>query len=372
MVADEGRLRGQRLRAEGQDRRLFGGVGAEPVEDLPRRPAEVGRDPGDLVGDAVEVGLGPGQDRVGVRGRLQGQRELAGEQLRAEPGVGETVRVIGPAGGRSRELGQPGGEPVAVRRQRLERGRPGLVDLGHRRVSAHGIGRCLRDQRDRPVELGDRGLQVNLRHPPEACARRRQRVGHPRQPAGQRVQPLRQRRVVPRQQHVDRRAGVGEQRVPGVLAQLLDFEQAARHVARHQRGVHPQLRLEGRPVQVGELGGEAVENAPLVRQRGLRHVRQQLVEPVIAQLGGGVGVAAGQVVDVLVGEPTQLVACGCHVSRRGRDGLCAQHTLLNEKGVIVRMRAATHPFCTTLRSAAGRSATFIAKGSSEKTSNVRV
>jgi hypothetical protein len=82
--------------------------------------------------------------------------------------------------------------------------------------------------------------------------------------------------------------------------------------------------------------------------------------------------AAGEVIDVLIGQPTQLVSRSRHLSRRSRDGLCAQHTLLNEKGVIVRMRAATHPFWTTLRSAPARSATFIAKGSSPKNSNIRL
>src|SRR6202041_1428033 len=89
VVADEGRLRGERLRAEGQDRRLVGGGRAEPVEYLARGPPEARRGAGDLLADALEGGLGGGQDRVGVGRRLQGQRELAGEQLRAEPGVGE-------------------------------------------------------------------------------------------------------------------------------------------------------------------------------------------------------------------------------------------------------------------------------------------
>ena len=310
VVADEGRLRGQRLGAEGEDGRLVGGGRAEPAEDLARRPPR------------------PAATRVissVTRSRSASARARIASASAAACRVSESLREnsSGPSRGSAKpssrrpaepgaprgELGEPGGEPVAVRRQRVERGGPRLVDLRCRRVAAPTASvRRVRDQRDRPVELGDRGLQVNLRHPPEAGAGRRQRVRHPRQPAGQRAQPLRQRRVVPRQQHVERRAGVGEERVPGLLAQLLDLEQAARHVARHQRGVDPQLRLEGRPVQVGQPGGEGVESAPLVRQRRLRPVRQQLVEPVIAQLGGDVRVPPGQVVNVLVGQPAQLAA----------------------------------------------------------------
>jgi hypothetical protein len=192
-----------------------------------------------------------------------------------------------------------------VRRQRVERGRPHSLDIASsRRRGPQRAVHLLRQQRDRPVELGDRRLQVNLRRLRETGPRRRQRVGHRGQPAGQRAQPVGQRRVVPREQHVERLAGVGEQRVPGVLAQLLDLEQAAGHVVGHQRGVHPQLGRERHQVQVGEPGGVVVEAAPLVGERRLRPVREQAVEPVITKLGGGIRMAAHQVIEVAVGEPT--------------------------------------------------------------------
>ena len=60
-------------------------------------------------------------------------------------------------------------------------------------------------------------------------------------PEHRRFQPFGQRREIPGQQLVDGPAGVGEQRVPGVLAQFVELEDPPRHAVGHHRGVHPVL-----------------------------------------------------------------------------------------------------------------------------------
>ena len=125
------------------------------------------------------------------------------------------------------------------------------------------------DQRDRAVELPDRGLQVHPGHPPELPPGPGQRRGNIRQPPGHRTQPVGQRGEVPGQQLIDGPARVGEQRVPSVLAQLVDLEHPPGHAVCHHRGVHPVLGGQGAAVERGEPGGPAVQRTALGRQ-GLR------------------------------------------------------------------------------------------------------
>ena len=186
--------------------------------------------------------------------------------------------------------------------QRLEGGGPHPGEL--RAAAGRGL-KCgvdlLADQRDRPVELPDRGFQVHPRHPPELPPGLGQHRGNLRQPPGHRTQPVAQRREVPGQQLVDGLARVGLQRVPGVLAQLVDLEHPPRHAVRHHRGVHPVLGRQGTPIDRGEPRGPAVKRTPFGLKRLRRGIRQARVEPVIAEAGGGVWVPFGPVVQVLPG-----------------------------------------------------------------------
>ena len=98
-----------------------------------------------------------------------------------------------------------------------------------------------------------RGIRPSCRRASASTA------GNLRQPPGDRTQPVGQRREVPGQQLVDGLARVGEQRVPGVLAQLVDLEHPPGHAVRHHRGVHPVLGRQGAAVDRGEPRGPAVE-----------------------------------------------------------------------------------------------------------------
>ncbi len=118
-----------------------------------------------------------------------------------------------------------------------------------------------------------------------------------------------------------------------VLAQLLDLEQPdGRRRFYHQRGVHPQLRLQRRRVEAGQLGGEVVETVPLVRQRRLtgqaaarrigdRPARWRCRESLRPGRHRRTGLRS-----------LQLVTCGCHgvPPWQGRSSR-AHHTLLSDK-----------------------------------------
>ena len=79
------------------------------------------------------------------------------------------------------------------------------------------------------------------------------RSGHRLQPAAERAQPVLHRPGVPGQQQVDRLAGQPEQRVPGVLAQLLQLEQPAVQAGPQDLGVDRVGRLELVRVQAVQL-----------------------------------------------------------------------------------------------------------------------
>ena len=134
-------------------------------------------------------------------------------------------------------LSQPRRQPAAVRGEGLECGGPHSLHRAAclRRPAdvgglAESVVHLFRHQADGPVELGDRGLQVHLRHPAERGPGGGQGLRDRREPPGEGAEPVGQGRVVPGEQRVDRLARVGEQRVPRVLAQFLDLKQAARHV----------------------------------------------------------------------------------------------------------------------------------------------
>jgi len=72
--------------------------------------------------------------------------------------------------------------------------------------------------------------------------------------------------------------------------------------------------------QPSQPGRELVEGAALVAERRRAAVGQLVVEAVIAELGGDVGVAARQVVKVILGQPPE--PHGGIPGRPGRGGLC--------------------------------------------------
>ena len=142
---------------------------------------------------------------------------------------------------------------------------------------------------------------MDLRHLTERGPRGGEGVGDRREPPRQRPQPVRQRRVVPGQQHVERLAGVGEQRVPGVLAQLFDLEQAARHVVAEHCRVDAGLLVKSGVVDGGQPGRELIQAPALGVERRRAAVGKLVVEAVVAKFGGDVGTAVRQVVEVILG-----------------------------------------------------------------------
>ena len=105
-----------------------------------------------------------------------------------------------------------------------------------------------------------------------------------------------------------------------MLAQLFELEQAAGDVVAEDGRVDAQLLVEARVVDRGQPGRELVEGAALVVERRRAAVGQLVVEAVIAELGGDVGVAARQVVKVILGQPPE--PHGGIPGRAGRGGLC--------------------------------------------------
>ena len=124
--------------------------------------------------DPLEVGLGPGQHRVGVARGVQGEGELRGEPLGAQPRV-----AVGAV--------EPGPQPVEVLVECGHRGVPGRLDLAaQRRLLAERALELGGEQRAGAGELADRRLDVHPGHRAERRARPGQPLRHGGQPAGDR------------------------------------------------------------------------------------------------------------------------------------------------------------------------------------------
>ena len=292
VLPDEGGLCGERAAAERQDVRVIGRLGGQLAEDLPDdrialgcRPAwaaapavaagDLGRQRRDLLADPVQVGVRPGQDGVRVGLGVQGQGQLPREQLGADPRVREPA-VRG-------TLAEPRGQPRAVPGQRVQSGRAhgGDVVAAFRRVpqgSVDDVG----DQGDRARELGDRGLQVHLWHGSQQLPGGGQGRGDPGQPASDRGEAIWQRGEVPGEQPVDGPARVGQQRVPGVLTQLVMLEDLPGHVVRHHGRVHLVLRRQRGGIHRAERGRPVVQGLPVGCERVRGGAGQLGVEPVVA------------------------------------------------------------------------------------------
>ena len=128
-----------------------------------------------------------------------------------------------------------------------------------------------------------------------------------------------------------------------MLAQLGDLEQAPRHVVAEHRRVDAQLLVEARLVDGGQPGRELVEAAALVVERRGAAVGKPVVEAVVAELGGDVGVAARQVVEVVLGQPAELRAAASPAGATGPPGRFLRSRVLLMRDMTV-VRAATHTF----------------------------
>ena len=133
-------------------------LGREPVEHPAHPPVgvavvEPGRRLGDVLLDPREVGLGAGQHRVGVGRGVQGERELAGELLGAQPGV-----AVGRRRARDRSQSRCSSSAATARV-------PGRLDLAaQRRLLAERALELGGEQRAGAGELPDRRLDVHPGH----------------------------------------------------------------------------------------------------------------------------------------------------------------------------------------------------------------
>ena len=139
------------------------------------------------------------------------------------------------------------------------------------------------------------------------CARAiRQGLGDLRQASGERRQPFGQRREIPGQQQVDGLARIGPQRVPRVLAQFVDLEDPARDPFPEHHGVHGEFGRQRRGIEGGQPDGEAVERLALGGARCRVVLGKSVVEPVVTEPGGRVGMTLRQVVEVVRGQHGEL------------------------------------------------------------------
>ncbi len=292
-----------RLLAQPDDRRVGDlAVGGEPVEHPSylalRRAIRVeprGR-LGDVLLDPDEVALGAGEDGVGVALGVEGERELAGELLRAEPGLTVVPGV---------ELGP---QPVDVRVDRVDGPVSRWLDLAaQRRLLGQGALQLGREQGARPGELADRRLDVHARHPAQRPPSGVQGMRYGVQPAGSGSQPVAEWRELARQQRVDRGARVGDQRVPLVVAQLLQCVQPGPQLGGEDLRVHAVGRRECVQLQCVQLGQPGGRPALLVVERFGTEVCQPVVEAVVAECGGGVRMALQKLVQRAPGQPRKAV-----------------------------------------------------------------
>ena len=300
-----------------QPRRRLTVAGPQPGRRASAPHPQPLRDLGDLACRLVQVSLGAGQQFLRCDAGFQGVVQLAGEQLRPDLRITET-RALG-------TVREPLLQPAAMVRDRGQRRGPrGRQLSGHLAVRRAGY-RAVQFRADQPLgplELADRGLQVHPGHLVRRHGtRRRQRVRDRRQPLGQAGQPDRQRCEIPGQQQVDRPPGVGQHRVPLVLAQLGGGEQDPLQLSEQDLRVHPVLR--GQLAQVdGHSLGEPVR-APagqLVVVPG-RADGEPVVVAVLAEQGGQFRPALQQAVH---GGPGQ----------RGERGVSIRHELDYRDGPI--------------------------------------
>ena len=178
-----------------------------------------------------------------------------------------------------------------------------LVRLGQRAELQHDQ---LIDQREHTGALLHGGFGMDRRH-----ARRIQVGAHLLEQLrelletrGRRRQPLRQRRIVAREQAVQRLAGElrVDQRIPGPVAQaLVAPDLVAQLVVEHGRIDLIRAR-ESAAIERRELGQQSAcpgDGAPASRRT---HVLELRVEPVITELRGGYGRVAAELLHVARGD----------------------------------------------------------------------
>jgi hypothetical protein len=292
----------QRLRTDGQ----HGGVvhrrpGGEPVEQGAHVGGATGQ-VGELLLDAHQVRLGPGEDGVRRGLVVQGVPQLGGVALLAQAWVAVGVR-------------QRGLQPADVLGDRLGRGGPRRLDLAAQ--GRFGLESTLdlgREQVERALELGDGRLDVDGGHAAHRSPGGGEGLRDGGQPTGQAVQPVGQRGEVAGEQQVEGGAGVGEQRVPGVLAQFVEREEPLGELRAQDLQVDLVRDVEDRVVDAVQQAQVPLERAARLGQTRLGSVGKPAVVPVVTEPGGLDRVQLEQV-----------------VQRRGRNG----HPPLLHEGALL-------------------------------------